>query len=209
MVPSRLNQGQFYALPQSPQTFKQILMVGGLDKYFQIVKCFRDEDLRADRQPEFTQIDCEMSFVHIEDILNTFEGLAKHLFKTTLQIELPDFPRMSYDEALEKYGSDKPDLRFGMAFTELNEQAKGKDFSVFDQAEIIVGFVAEGIAETYSNKDMKDLTEWVQRPQIGAKGLVYIKWMDDDSIKSTIGKFYNDDTLKSWFEMCIRDRLSS
>lgn len=201
VVPSRLNQGQFYALPQSPQTFKQILMVGGLDKYFQIVKCFRDEDLRADRQPEFTQIDCEMSFVHIEDILNTFEGLAKHLFKTTLQIELPDFPRMSYDEALEKYGSDKPDLRFGMAFTELNEQAKGKDFSVFDQAEIIVGFVAEGIAETYSNKDMKDLTEWVQRPQIGAKGLVYIKWMDDDSIKSTIGKFYNDDTLKSWFAL--------
>ncbi|MBK8819976.1 MAG: aspartate--tRNA ligase [Saprospiraceae bacterium] len=201
VVPSRLNQGQFYALPQSPQTFKPTLMLGGLDKHFQILKCFRDEDLRADRQPEFTQIDCEMSFVHIEDILNTFEGLAKHLFKTTLQIELPDFPRMSYDEALEKYGSDKPDLRFGMAFTELNEQAKGKDFSVFDQAEIIVGFVAEGIAETYSNKDMKDLTEWVQRPQIGAKGLVYIKWMDDDSIKSTIGKFYNDDTLKSWFAL--------
>jgi aspartyl-tRNA synthetase len=199
VVPSRLNQGQFYALPQSPQTFKQILMVSGLDKYFQIVKCFRDEDLRADRQPEFTQIDCEMSFVHIEDILNTFEGLTKHLFKTTLNIEFSDFPRMSYDEALEKYGSDKPDLRFGMAFTQINDLAKGKDFSVFDQAELIVGFVAEGIAESYSNKDMKDLTEWVQRPQIGAKGLVYIKWMDDDSIKSTIGKFYDDATLKSWF----------
>lgn len=198
VVPSRLNPGQFYALPQSPQTFKQILMVAGLDKYFQIVKCFRDEDLRADRQPEFTQIDCEMSFVHIEDILNTFEGLTKHLFKNTLGTDLPDFPRMSYDEALQKYGSDKPDLRFGMPFYELNDKAKGKDFSVFDQAELIVGFVAEGIAESYSNSNMKELTEWVQRPQIGAKGLVYIKWMEDDTIKSTIGKFYDDDTLKSW-----------
>lgn len=198
VVPSRLNPGQFYALPQSPQTFKQILMVAGLDKYFQIVKCFRDEDLRADRQPEFTQIDCEMSFVHIEDILNTFEGLTKHLFKNTLGTELPDFPRMSYDEALQKYGSDKPDLRFGMPFFELNDKAKGKDFSVFDQAELIVGFVAEGIAESYSNSNMKELAEWVQRPQIGAKGLVYIKWMEDDTIKSTIGKFYDDNTLKSW-----------
>jgi aspartyl-tRNA synthetase len=198
VVPSRLNPGQFYALPQSPQTFKQILMVAGLDKYFQIVKCFRDEDLRADRQPEFTQIDCEMSFVHIEDILNTFEGLTKHLFKNTLGTDLPDFPRMSYDEALQKYGSDKPDLRFGMPFYELNDKAKGKDFSIFDQAELIVGFVAEGIAESYSNSNMKELTEWVQRPQIGAKGLVYIKWMEDDTIKSTIGKFYDDDTLKSW-----------
>ena len=198
VVPSRLNPGQFYALPQSPQTFKQILMVAGLDKYFQIVKCFRDEDLRADRQPEFTQIDCEMSFVHIEDILNTFEGLTKHLFKNTLGTDLPEFPRMSYDEALQKYGSDKPDLRFGMPFFELNDKAKGKDFSVFDQAELIVGFVAEGIAESYSNSNMKELTEWVQRPQIGAKGLVYIKWMEDDTIKSTIGKFYDDDTLKSW-----------
>jgi len=198
VVPSRLNPGQFYALPQSPQTFKQILMVAGLDKYFQIVKCFRDEDLRADRQPEFTQIDCEMSFVHIEDILNTFEGLTKHLFKNTLGTDLPDFPRMSYDEALQKYGSDKPDLRFGMPFYELNDKAKGKDFSVFDQAELIVGFVAEGIAESYSNSNMKELTEWVQRPQIGAKGLIYIKWMEDDTIKSTIGKFFDDDTLKSW-----------
>lgn len=198
VVPSRLNPGQFYALPQSPQTFKQILMVAGLDKYFQIVKCFRDEDLRADRQPEFTQIDCEMAFVHIEDILNTFEGLTKHLFQNTLGITLPDFPRMSYDEALQKYGSDKPDLRFGMEFHELTDRAKGFDFAVFDSAELVVGFVAKGIAESYSNKDMKDLTEWMQRPQIGAKGLVYIKWMDDDTIKSTIGKFYDDDTLKSW-----------
>ena len=198
VVPSRLNPGQFYALPQSPQTFKQILMVAGLDKYFQIVKCFRDEDLRADRQPEFTQIDCEMAFVHIEDILNTFEGLTKHLFQNTLGITLPEFPRMSYDEALQKYGSDKPDLRFGMEFHELTDRAKGFDFAVFDSAELVVGFVAKGIAESYSNKDMKDLTEWMQRPQIGAKGLVYVKWMDDDSIKSTIGKFYSDDTLKSW-----------
>jgi aspartyl-tRNA synthetase len=199
VVPSRLNPGQFYALPQSPQTFKQILMVAGLDKYFQIVKCFRDEDLRADRQPEFTQIDCEMAFVHIEDILNTFEGLTKHLFQNTLGIALGDFPRMSYDDAMQKYGSDKPDLRFGMEFYELTEKAKGHEFSVFDSAELIVGFVAKGIAESYSNKDMKDLTEWVQRPQIGAKGLVYVKWMEDDSIKSTIGKFYDDNTLRSWF----------
>lgn len=198
VVPSRLNPGQFYALPQSPQTFKQILMVAGLDKYFQIVKCFRDEDLRADRQPEFTQIDCEMAFVHIEDILNTFEGLAKHLFQHTLGITLSDFPRMSYDEALQKYGSDKPDLRFGMEFHELTDKAKGFDFAVFDSAELVVGFVAKGIAESYSNKDMKDLTEWMQRPQIGAKGLVYIKWMEDDTIKSTISKFYTDETLKSW-----------
>ncbi|MFZ1702708.1 MAG: aspartate--tRNA ligase [Saprospiraceae bacterium] len=201
IVPSRLNPGQFYALPQSPQTFKQILMVAGLDKYFQIVKCFRDEDLRADRQPEFTQIDCEMAFVHIEDILQTFEGLTQYLFKNTLNIELGTFPRMSYDEALQKYGSDKPDLRFDMEFHELNDKAKGYDFAVFDSAELIVGFVAKGIAESYSNKDMKDLTEWVQRPQIGAKGLVYVKWMDDDSIKSTIGKFYDDETLKSWFAL--------
>ncbi len=198
IVPSRLNPGQFYALPQSPQTFKQILMVAGLDKYFQIVKCFRDEDLRADRQPEFTQIDCEMSFVHIEDILETFEGLTKHLFKHTLNVILPDFPRMSYDDAMKNYGSDKPDLRFGMAFHELNDVAKGNGFSVFDQAELIVGFCAEGIAEQYSNSNLKELTEWVQRPQIGAKGLVYIKWNEDDSIKTTIGKFYSDDTLKQW-----------
>lgn len=198
VVPSRLNPGQFYALPQSPQTFKQILMVAGVDKYFQIVKCFRDEDLRADRQPEFTQIDCEMSFVHIEDILQTFEGLTKHLFKNTLGIDLPDFPRMSYDEALKKYGSDKPDLRFDMAFTEMNDFVKGKGFSVFDEAELVVGFCAKGIAEEYSNKSMKDLTEWLQRPQIGAKGLVYVKFQEDGSIKSTVGKFYSDDDLAEW-----------
>ncbi|MBK9735452.1 MAG: aspartate--tRNA ligase [Saprospiraceae bacterium] len=200
VVPSRLNQGQFYALPQSPQTFKQILMVAGIDKYFQIVKCFRDEDLRADRQPEFTQIDCEMSFVHIEDILSTFEGLAKHLFKHTLGIQLEDFPRISYDEALQKYGSDKPDLRFDMSFVEMNTFAKHPGFSLFDEAELIVGICAKGIAEQYSNKDLKDLTEWLQRPQIGAKGLVYVKYQADGSIKSTIGKFYSDEVLLSWAE---------
>lgn len=199
VVPSRMNAGEFYALPQSPQTFKQILMVAGLDKYFQIVKCFRDEDLRADRQPEFTQIDCEMSFVHIEDILNTFEGLARHIFKHTINIELPDFPRMSYDDAMKKYGSDKPDLRFGMEFVELNDEAKGKGFPVFDTAELVVGICAKGIADSYSNKDLKELTEWMQRPQIGAKGLVYVKFQTD-GIKSTIGKFYSDDELKKWGE---------
>jgi len=198
VVPSRLNQGQFYALPQSPQTFKQILMVAGIDKYFQIVKCFRDEDLRADRQPEFTQIDCEMSFVHIEDILNTFEGLARHLFLQTLNIDLGDFPRMSYDDALRLYGSDKPDLRFGMQFVEMNNLTKGKGFSIFDDAELVVGICAQGIAEKYSNKDMKDLTEWFQRPQIGAKGLVYVKYQEDGSIKSTVGKYYSDEELLQW-----------
>lgn len=197
VVPSRMNAGEFYALPQSPQTFKQILMVAGLDKYFQIVKCFRDEDLRADRQPEFTQIDCEMSFIHIEDILNTFEGLAKHLFKHTLGIEFSDFPRMNYDDAMKKYGSDKPDLRFGMEFVELNDLAKGKGFSIFDSAELVVGICAKGIADQYSNKDLKDLTEWLQRPQIGAKGLVYVKY-GSDGIKSTVGKFYSDEDLNVW-----------
>ncbi|MDF1694195.1 MAG: aspartate--tRNA ligase [Saprospiraceae bacterium] len=200
VVPSRLNPGQFYALPQSPQTFKQILMVGGMDKYFQIVKCFRDEDLRADRQPEFTQIDCEMSFVTIDDILNTFEGLTKHLFKHTLDVDLPDFPRMDYDEALKRFGSDKPDLRFGMEFQELNDLAQNKGFSVFDSSELVVGICAEGIADSYSNKDMKKLTEWMQRPQIGAKGLVYVKFLQDGSIKSTVGKFFDDDTLRTWGE---------
>ncbi len=202
VVPSRMNPGQFYALPQSPQTFKQILMVAGLDRYFQIVKCFRDEDLRADRQPEFTQIDCEMSFVTQEDILQTFEGLTKHLFKTTLDVELPDFPRMSYDEAMQRYGSDKPDLRFGMEFVELNELAQHKGFSVFDQAELVVGICASGQAEHYSNKDIKKLTEWMQRPQIGAKGLVYVKFNADGSIKSSVGKFYSDEDLKAWGEKC-------
>ncbi|MEM1217307.1 MAG: aspartate--tRNA ligase [Bacteroidota bacterium] len=198
VVPSRMNQGSFYALPQSPQTFKQLLMVSGFDRYFQIVKCFRDEDLRADRQPEFTQIDCEMAFVTQEDILQTFEGLTKHLFKTTLGVDLPDFPRMSYDEAMQRYGSDKPDTRFGMEFTELNDLVKGKDFPVFDAAELVVGICATGQADAYSNKDIKKLTEWMQRPQIGAKGLVYAKYNADGSFKSSVGKFYSDQDLKTW-----------
>jgi aspartyl-tRNA synthetase len=197
VVPSRMNPGQFYALPQSPQTFKQILMVSGLDRYFQIVKCFRDEDLRADRQPEFTQIDCEMAFVTQEDILNTFEGLTKHVFKTLKGIELPDFPRMFYDDALRLYGSDKPDLRFGMQFTELNDLAQNKGFVVFDNAELIVGIVAEGQAN-YTRKQIDKLTDWVKRPQIGAKGLVYVKYNEDGSFKSSIGKFFDDKALKAW-----------
>jgi aspartyl-tRNA synthetase len=198
VVPSRMNPGQFYALPQSPQTFKQILMIAGMDRYFQIVKCFRDEDLRADRQPEFTQIDCEMAFVTQEEILNTFEGLTKHLFKTMKGITLSDFPRMEYDEALRLYGSDKPDLRFGMQFVELNELAKGKGFPVFDSAELVVGICVEGQADAFSNKDIKNLTEWMQRPQIGAKGLVYVKVSKDGAFKSSIGKFYEDADLKAW-----------
>jgi len=198
VVPSRMNPGQFYALPQSPQTFKQILMVAGMDKYFQIVKCFRDEDLRADRQPEFTQIDCEMAFVTQDDILNTFEGLTKHLFKTTLDIDLGDFPRMNYDEAMSRYGSDKPDTRFGMEFVELTDIAKGKGFPVFDAAEIVVGICADGQAEKYSNKDIKKLTEWMQRPQIGAKGLINVKVNADGSFKSSVDKFFDADALKNW-----------
>ncbi|MFT7605840.1 MAG: aspartyl-tRNA synthetase, partial [Saprospiraceae bacterium] len=198
VVPSRMNPGQFYALPQSPQTFKQILMIAGMDRYFQIVKCFRDEDLRADRQPEFTQIDCEMAFVTQEEILNTFEGLTKHLFKTMKGITLSDFPRMEYDEALRLYGSDKPDLRFGMQFVELNELAQGKGFPVFDSAELVVGICVEGQADAFSNKDIKNLTEWMQRPQIGAKGLVYVKVSKDGAFKSSVGKFYEDADLKAW-----------
>lgn len=200
VVPSRMNPGQFYALPQSPQTFKQILMVAGMDRYFQIVKCFRDEDLRADRQPEFTQIDCEMAFVTRDDVLNTFEGLTKHLFKHTLNVALPDFPRMSYDEAMARYGSDKPDTRFGMEFTEMNEFAQGKGFGIFDSAELVVGIVAKGIAGEYSNKQLNELTDWVKRPQIGAKGLVYVRFNDDGSIKSTVGKFFSDEDLLAWAE---------
>ena len=200
VVPSRMNAGQFYALPQSPQTFKQLLMVSGFDKYFQIVKCFRDEDLRADRQPEFTQIDCEMSFVTQEQILNTFEGLTKYLFKQTLDVDLPDFPRMQYDDALSVYGSDKPDLRFGMQFVELNDVAKGHGFNVFDNAELIVGICVKGQAGNFSNKDLKKLEEWMKRPQIGAKGLVNVKFNEDGSVKSSVGKFYDEAALKNWGE---------
>jgi aspartyl-tRNA synthetase len=200
VVPSRMNPGQFYALPQSPQTFKQILMVSGYDRYFQIVKCFRDEDLRADRQPEFTQIDCEMAFVTREEVLNTFEGLTRHLFRSMIQQDLGTFPRMSYDEALEKYGSDKPDLRFDMAFVSLKQLTKDSGFSVFDQAEIVIGICAKGIAEAYSNKDINELTDWVKRPQIGAQGLVYVKFNMDGSIKSSVGKFFHDDALRTWGE---------
>ncbi|MEL6122079.1 MAG: aspartate--tRNA ligase [Bacteroidota bacterium] len=201
VVPSRMNPGQFYALPQSPQTFKQILMVAGMDKYFQIVKCFRDEDLRADRQPEFTQIDCEMSFVTRDDVLNTFEGLTKSLFSTLKGIELPDFPRMSYDDAMMKYGSDKPDVRFDMCFVELNDIAKGHGFGVFDNSELIAGICAKGQASEYSNKDIKKLTEWMQRPQIGAKGLVYVKLEAGGSFKSSVGKFYDDTQLQKWADV--------
>lgn len=198
VVPSRMNQGEFYALPQSPQTFKQLLMVSGIDRYYQIVKCFRDEDLRADRQPEFTQIDCEMSFVEQEDVLNTFEGLVKHLFKTCRNIDFEeDFPRMTYAEAMEKYGSDKPDIRFGMEFNNLNEVAKNKGFKIFDEAELVVGIVAEQCA-VYSRKQLDGLTKWVQRPQIGAKGLVYVKYNEDGSFKSSVDKFYSQEDLKEW-----------
>ena len=200
VVPSRMNPGQFYALPQSPQTFKQILMVSGFDKYFQIVKCFRDEDLRADRQPEFTQIDCEMSFVTQDEVLATFEGLTKHLFKTSIGVELPDFPMMQYDDAMRLYGSDKPDLRFEMQFVELNDVAQGKGFSVFDNAELVVGICAEGQAGNYSNKDINKLTDWMKRPQIGAKGLVYVKINEDGSLKSSVGKFFSEEDLKGWVE---------
>ncbi|MFM7400985.1 MAG: aspartate--tRNA ligase [Bacteroidota bacterium] len=197
VVPSRMNKGQFYALPQSPQTFKQILMVAGFDKYFQIVKCFRDEDLRADRQPEFTQIDCEMSFVHQEDILNMFEGLTKYLFRSALGIELSDFPRMTYDEAMLRYGSDKPDTRFGMEFCDLTDVAKGKGFAVFDSAESVIAINATGCAE-YSRKQIDELTEWIKRPQIGAKGLVYVKYEADGSIKSSVDKFYSAEEQQVW-----------
>lgn len=200
VVPSRVNAGQFYALPQSPQTFKQILMVAGMDRYFQIVKCFRDEDLRADRQPEFTQIDCEMAFVTREDVLQTFEGLTRHLFNSLLQVELGEFPRMSYDDAMRLYGSDKPDVRFGMEFIELNAEAKGKGFPVFDDAELVVGILVPGQAEAYSNKMLNDLTEWMKRPQIGAKGIVNVKFSADGSVKSSVGKYYSDEDLRKWGE---------
>ena len=197
VVPSRMNPGQFYALPQSPQTFKQLLMVSGFDKYYQIVKCFRDEDLRADRQPEFTQVDCEMSFVEQEDILNTFEGLVRHLFTTVLDRELGDFPRMTYDEAMEKYGIDKPDLRFGMEFQDMAPVTQGVGFNVFDSAEAVLGIVVPGAAE-YTRKQLDGLTDWVKRPQIGARGLVYCKVNEDGSFKSSVDKFYDQDALAKW-----------
>jgi len=197
VVPSRMNPGEFYALPQSPQTFKQLLMVSGFDRYFQIVKCFRDEDLRADRQPEFTQIDCEMSFITQEDILNTFEGLARTLFKNVKGIDLVDFPRMQYSDAMRLYGSDKPDVRFAMQFVELNDLVKGKGFGVFDNAELVVGIKAKGAAE-YTRKQLDELTEWLKRPQIGATGLIYFRHNADGSLKSSVDKFYNEDELKKW-----------
>jgi len=200
VVPSRMNEGQFYALPQSPQTFKQLLMVSGFDRYYQIVKCFRDEDLRADRQPEFTQIDCEMAFVEQEDVLNTFEGLIKHLFKTVRGVEFEGaFPRMTYAEAMEKYGSDKPDIRFGMEFVDLTKEAKGKDFVVFDSSEIVLGINASQCAE-FTRKQIDELTEWVKRPQIGAKGMVYLRYNTDGTYKSSVDKFYSEAELKVWAE---------
>lgn len=195
VVPSRMNPGQFYALPQSPQTFKQLLMVGGLDKYFQLVKCFRDEDLRADRQPEFTQIDCEMSFVEQEDILRTFEGLTKHLLKELKNLSFDNFPRMTYAEAMKKYGNDKPDIRFGMEFIEFNEELQNSGFKVFDEAELVVGINVEKCA-VYTRKQLDELTDWVKRPQIGASGLVYIRYNEDGSIKSSVDKFYSEEKLK-------------
>lgn len=198
VVPSRMNPGEFYALPQSPQTFKQLLMVAGFDRYYQIVKCFRDEDLRADRQPEFTQIDCEMSFVEQNDILQTFEGLIKHLFKTVKNLDFPDpFPRMSYDEAMRRYGTDKPDIRFGMTFVELSELARGSGFKLFDEAELIVGFNAEGCAD-FTRKQLDQLTEFVKRPQIGASGLIYVRIGRDGSLKSSVDKYFDEEHLKKW-----------
>ncbi|MDA3929545.1 MAG: aspartate--tRNA ligase [Prolixibacteraceae bacterium] len=201
VVPSRMNPGEFYALPQSPQVFKQLLMIAGFDRYYQIVKCFRDEDLRADRQPEFTQIDCEMAFVEQDDILETFEGMAKHLFKLFKSVEFGDFPRIPYSEAMEKYGSDKPDIRFEMIFNDLTKQAKGKEFVVFNSAEYIAGICAKGAA-SYSRKQLDALTKYVQRPQVGAKGLVYVKCNEDGTFKSSIDKFYTQEDLKIWAESC-------
>jgi aspartyl-tRNA synthetase len=200
VVPSRMNEGEFYALPQSPQTFKQLLMIGGMDKYFQIVKCFRDEDLRADRQPEFTQIDCEMAFVEQEDILQTFEGLLKHLLKEVKGIEVNDIPRMTYDAAMEKYGNDKPDIRFGMEFLNMNNLVQNKGFKVFDEAESVLAISVPGCA-SYTRKQLDKLTDWVRRPQIGMKGLVYCKYNEDGSTKSSIDKFYNEEQREEWMSI--------
>ena len=197
VVPSRMNQGEFYALPQSPQTFKQLLMVGGIDKYYQIVKCFRDEDLRSDRQPEFTQIDCEMSFIEQEDILNTFEGLIKHLLKEIKEINVDKFPRISYDDAIKLYGSDKPDTRFGMTFVDLNDVTQNNNFKVFDSAELVVGFNAKGCSN-FSRKQLDKLTDFIKRPQIGAQGLIYCKYNSDGTLKSSVDKFFSNEDLKKW-----------
>ena len=197
VVPSRMNEGQFYALPQSPQTFKQLLMVSGFDKYFQIVKCFRDEDLRADRQPEFTQIDCEMSFVEQEDILNTFENLTRHLLKTVINVELKDFPRMTFDEAMRDYGNDKPDIRFDMKLKNINAVAQNKGFKVFDEAELVLAINVKGCAG-YTRKQLDKLTNWVKRPQIGAKGMIYVKCNEDGSYKSSVDKFFGQEDLAAW-----------
>ena len=197
VVPSRMNPGEFYALPQSPQTFKQLLMVAGMDKYFQIVKCFRDEDLRADRQPEFTQIDCEMAFVSQEDILNTFEDLVKHLFQKVKNIKLDKFPVMTYDDAVQKYGTDKPDLRYDMKFVELNDVAKNREFNVFNNSELVVGFLIEG-GNSFTRKDIDKYTDWVKRPQIGAGGLAYLRIQEDGTYKSSVDKFYDQSDLENW-----------
>jgi len=202
VVPSRMNPNEFYALPQSPQTFKQLLMVSGMDRYYQIVKCFRDEDLRADRQPEFTQIDCEMAFVEQEDVLQTFEGLIQHLFREVRGVELDaQFPRMTYAEAMEKYGSDKPDIRFGMEFNDLTEKAQGNGFVVFDSVDAVLAINAEGCA-SYSRKQLDALTNWVKRPQIGARGLVYVKYNEDGTSKSSVDKFYSEEDRKAWLDQC-------
>lgn len=201
VVPSRMNQGQFYALPQSPQTFKQLLMVAGFDRYYQIVKCFRDEDLRADRQPEFTQIDCEMSFVERNDVLNIFEGMIRHLFKELRGIDIPELPRMSWQNAMEYYGCDKPDIRFGMQFVNLSGIAKNKEFAVFNSSEYIGAICAPGCA-AYTRKQLDELTEFVKRPQVGAKGLVYVKYNEDGTLKSSVDKFYDESDLKAWAAAC-------
>ncbi|MCD8412778.1 aspartate--tRNA ligase [Tenacibaculum finnmarkense] len=200
LVPSRMNAGQFYALPQSPQTFKQLLMVGGMDKYFQIVKCFRDEDLRADRQPEFTQIDCEMAFVEQEDILNIFEGLTRHLLKEINNVEVDKFPRMLYDDAMRLYGNDKPDIRFGMEFGELNEVTQHKDFGVFNSAELVVGFAVPG-GNKFTRKEIDNIIKWVKRPQVGALGMIYARVNEDGTFKSSVDKFYDQEDLAKWAEI--------
>jgi aspartyl-tRNA synthetase len=199
VVPSRMNEGQFYALPQSPQTFKQLLMVGGLDKYFQIVKCFRDEDLRADRQPEFTQIDCEMSFVEQEDVLNIFEDMTRHLLKKVKNVDVAEFPRMTYQEAMQRYGNDKPDIRFGMEFGDISAFAKARDFKIFNNAEIVVGIAVPGGA-SMTRKEIDKLIDWVKRPQVGAMGMVYVKCNEDGSYKSSVDKFYSQEDLAQWAE---------